>query len=295
MLEMRTVSNGLHARDRYALTELAHRVRRHVVRMTTGGGCFLGASLSCTDVLVHLYQRVLCISPATVHHPDRDVLLLSKGHDVPALYGVLAELGYFERELLDRHLEPYSGLYWHPNRKVPGVEFHSGSLGHLLSVGIGVALDARLRGSASRSFVILGDGECDEGSVWEGLLVASAARLDNLVAVVDRNGIQANARTEELVPLEPFADKWRAFGWEVIECDGHDFNALERAFGRLPIRRGSPTVVIAHTVRGKGIPSIERRIDRWFVRVTSAERDALLDELDGHGPATLASETIVAR
>jgi transketolase len=295
MLEMRTVSNGLHARDRYALTELAHRVRRHVVRMTTGGGCFLGASLSCTDVLVHLYQRVLCISPATVHHPDRDVLLLSKGHDVPALYGLLAELGYFERELLDRHLEPYSGLYWHPNRKIPGVEFHSGSLGHLLSVGIGVALEARLRGSPARAFVVLGDGECDEGSVWEGLLVASAARLDNLVAVVDRNGIQANARTEDLLPLEPFADKWRAFGWEVVECNGHDFDALERALARVPVRNGAPTVVIAHTVRGKGIPSIERRVDRWFVRVTSAERDALLAELDGQGPATLASETIVAR
>jgi transketolase len=295
MLEMRTVSNGLHARDRYALTELAHRVRRHVVRMTTGGGCFLGASLSCTDVLVHLYQRVLCISPATVHHPDRDVLLLSKGHDVPALYGLLAELGYFERELLDRHLEPYSGLYWHPNRKIPGVEFHSGSLGHLLSVGIGVALEARLRGSPARAFVVLGDGECDEGSVWEGLLVASAARLDNLVAVVDRNGIQANARTEDLLPLEPFADKWRAFGWEVVECNGHDFDALARALARVPVRNGAPTVVIAHTVRGKGIPSIERRVDRWFVRVTSAERDALLAELDGQGPATLASETIVAR
>ena len=179
---------------------LALRVREHIIRMATGGGCFIGASLSCADLLVHLYTRVLRISPETLSSPDRDVLLLSKGHDVPALYGTLAELGYFPKERLQNHLKTSDSIYWHPNRDVPGIEFHSGSLGHCLSVGIGVALDAKLRGSGARTFVVLGDGECDEGSVWEALLVASAHKLDNLVAIVDRNVFQANVKTEDSHP-----------------------------------------------------------------------------------------------
>ncbi len=194
---------------------LALRVREHVVRLATGGGCFLGASLSCTDLLVHLYTQVLRCAPTRTSDPDRDYLLLSKGHDVPALYGVLAELGYFAKERLARHLTHADHVYWHPNRQVPGIEFHSGSLGHLLSVGLGIALDMRLRRQASRVFVILGDGELDEGSVWEACLAAGAHGLDNLTAIVDRNGFQANCATEELIPLEPLADKFAAFGCAV--------------------------------------------------------------------------------
>src|SRR5262245_44417599 len=154
--------------------QLALKVREHVIRMAGGGGCFLGASLSCTDLIVHLYTSVLNVSAARVNDPARDYLMLSKGHDVPALYATLAELGWFSTSRLARHLDPDDDLYWHPNRNVPGVEFHSGSLGHLLSVGAGVAYDMRRAGKGNRVFVILGDGECDEGSVWEACLVASA-------------------------------------------------------------------------------------------------------------------------
>src|SRR5262249_12147978 len=152
--------------------------------------------------------------------PDRDYLFLSKGHDVPALYATLAELGYLDPARLERHLDPKDSIYWHPNRNVPGVEFHSGSLGHLLSVALGVALDITLVGGSNRVYVVLGDGELNEGSVWEACLVAAALRIKNLVAIVDRNGCQANARTEDLVPLEPLADKFRAFGWDCRSVDG---------------------------------------------------------------------------
>lgn len=277
------------------LRAIALRVREHIVRMATGGGCFIGASLSCADLLVHLYTRVLRISPTSLSDPGRDYLLLSKGHDVPALYGTLAELGFLARERLSKHLDPDDHLYWHPNRHVPGVEFHSGSLGHLLAVSIGIALDIRLCRAENRVFVVLGDGELDEGSVWEGMLVASAQRLDNLVAIVDRNEFQANVRTEELVPLEPLEDKFRSFGWSVRTVDGHDFSALDEALCRLPYERGRPTAIVARTVRGKGLPSIERRADRWFVDFTPQEVESLLAELHGQARAELTSDTLIVR
>jgi transketolase len=263
--------------------------------MATRGGCFVGASLSCADLLVYLYARVLRVRPDTVDDPARDYLLLSKGHDVPALYGTLAELGFFERARLANHLSTSDSIYWHPNRRVPGVEFHSGSLGHLLSVGIGVALDAKMRNSPSRVFVVLGDGELDEGSVWESLLVASALRLDNLVAIVDRNELQANVRTEDLVPLEPLEDKLAAFGTSPCTIDGHSFVDLEAAFATLPYTPGKPTAIVARTVRGKGLPSIEGRADRWFVDFSEAEVAMLLEELHGGASATLTSETRMVR
>ena len=178
------------------LAALALRVREHIIRMSTDGGCFIGASLSCADLLVYLYGEVLRITPGSLDDQGRDYLFLSKGHDVPALYGTLAELGFIERERLKNHLSPNDHIYWHPNRSVPGVEFHSGSLGHLLSVAAGVAIDIRLRKGTNRVFVILGDGELNEGSIWEGLLVAGAKQLDNLVIVVDRNEFQGETYLE---------------------------------------------------------------------------------------------------
>jgi transketolase len=263
--------------------------------MATNGGCFLGASLSCTDLLVYLYDRVLRVSPERLQDPDRDTLLLSKGHDVPALYGTLAELGFMSTSRLGNHLDPDDVIYWHPNRGVPGVEFHSGSLGHLLSVGAGIATDIKLRGGDNRVFVILGDGECDEGSVWEAALVAGAHKLDNLVAIMDRNGFQANVATEELIPLEPLAPKWEAFGWRVARVNGHDFDQLDRAFAELPLGHGKPSVVIADTVRNKGLPSIEGKADRWFVKLTPAEVEQLLAELHGGLSRELTSEVQVVR
>ena len=283
------------ALDEPALAACALRVREHVVRMAGGGGCFIGASLSCADLLVYLYERVLRLAPSTLSDPDRDYLLLSKGHDVPALYGVLAELGYLEPARLLRHLDPADRISWHPNRAVPGVEFHAGSLGHLLAVGAGIALEARLTGGPSRVFVVLGDGELDEGSVWEAALVASAYQLDNLVAIIDRNGFQANIETESLVPLEPLADKLAAFGFAVRTVDGHSFEALDGAFAELPASRGRPTAVIARTVRGRGLPSIEARADRWFMRLSPAEVEALVAELHGGPRAGLDGEGLVVR
>lgn len=282
----------MNRRDR---TELALKVREHVVRMTRGGGCFLGASLSCTDILVHLYTSVLRASPATVADPDRDYLLLSKGHDVPALYGTLAELGWMEPRRLARHLDPDDALYWHPNRAIPGVEFHSGSLGHLLAVGAGLAYDAKSRGGPSRVFVVLGDGELDEGSVWEATLVSAALGLDNLVAIVDRNHFQANCATEELIPLEPIAPKFESFGWRALRVNGHDFAQLDRAFAELPLAQGRPTVVVADTVRNKGLPSLEGKADRWFVRLSPPEVEQLIAELHGAASAPLTSQPLVVR
>ena len=278
-----------------ALEAQALRVREHVIRMATKGGCFLGASLSCTDLLVYLYDRVLRVSPERLQDPDRDYLLLSKGHDVPALYGLLAERGYFPTKRLGKHLATDDHIYWHPNRAIPGVEFHSGSLGHLLAVGAGIATDARLRGADTRVVVILGDGELNEGSVWETALVAAAHRLDNLIAIVDRNEFQANTRTEDLIPLEPLTHKWAAFGWNVDTTDGHDFHALESTFRAMRADAGRPTAIIARTVRGKGLPSIEGRADRWFCNVSAAEVEALLAELAGAGRAELTAAPLMVR
>jgi len=281
--------------EQQELKELAHRVRRHVVRMATDGGCFIGASLSCVDVLAYLYRHWLRISNAKLDDPQRDYLLLSKGHDVPALYGLFVELGFLESHRLANHLKTGDHIYWHPNRNIPGVEFHSGSLGHLLSVGVGIALDIKLCRGKGRVVVILGDGELNEGSVWEAVLVAAAKRLDNLIVVVDRNGFQANLATEALIPLEPLADKFAAFGWETLRLDGHDFEDLEAGFALIPRRLGQPTAIIADTVRGRGLPSIAARADRWFCNFSAAEIEQLLEELEGHRLAVIDSDIIVAR
>lgn len=274
---------------------LALRVREHIIRMATDGGCFIGASLSCADLVVYLYKHVLKVSPATLKDPSRDYFFLSKGHDVPALYGTLAELGFFERERLMNHLKTNDHIYWHPNRNIPGVEFYSGSLGHLLSVAMGVAFDIRMRRGTNRVFVLLGDGELDEGSVWEASLVAAAYKLDNLIAIVDRNEFQANVRTEELIPIEPLEKKFEAFGWSVRRINGHSFEQMEEAFAAFPLHAGKPNVIIAETVRGKGLPSIERQANRWFVNFSHDEVEALLKELHGEARATLTSETLVVR
>jgi transketolase len=244
----------------------------------------VGAALSCADVMVTLYKRVLNVTAANLGDPARDYFFLSKGHAAPALYATLVEVGLLDADRLGRHLEPGDWVYWHPNPKIPGVEFHSGSLGHMLPLAVGVALDCRLAGQSNRVVVLTGDGELDEGSNWEACLLASAYQLDNLTIVVDRNGFQANMRTEELIPLEPLAAKFEAFGCQVVSVDGHDQDALEAAFGRLPFAPGKPSVVVAQTVRGRGLPSLEERADRWFCTLDRVEVAALLDELHRSQP-----------
>lgn len=295
--ELKTVEAG---QTRFASNELADRlgamalkVRQHVIRMSAGGGCFIGASLSCVDLMVYLYAEVIRKTTGE----DRDFLFLSKGHDVPALYGTLVEMGLLDVSRLGNHLSTSDNIYWHPNRAVPGVEFHSGSLGHLPSVAAGVAMDCKLRGTDNRVVVITGDGELNEGSVWETLLVANAHGLGNLTVVVDRNQFQANVRTEDLIPLEPLADKFEAFGCAVRRVDGHDFGGLQTAFGEV-WGEGSVDkvkVIIADTVRGKGLPSIEARADRWFCAFSDVEVAGLLQELEGVHRATIESESMVVR
>lgn len=277
------------------LKQRAYNVREHIIRMSRDGGCFIGASLSCADLIVYLYDSYLNITKDTLKDPNRDYFFLSKGHDVPALYGTFAEIGWIEKDRLKNHLKPNDFIYWHPNRNIPGIEFHSGSLGHLLSVAIGVALDCKMRKQTNKVVVVLGDGELNEGTIWEGALVAAAKKLDNLVAVVDRNQFQANIRTEELIPLESIEKKFEAFGWNAHRVNGHDFEAMDITFKSVKLGKGKPNVVIADTVRGKGLPSIEARADRWFVNFKHDEIDMLLKELHGEEAAKLTSETIVAR
>lgn len=277
------------------LEESTLRVRERIIKLATDGGCFLGASLSCADLVVYLYTHFLNISPETLDDPTRDYLFLSKGHDVPALYATFAELGWLPEARLQNHLKSHDSIYWHPNRAVPGIEFHSGSLGHLLPVAAGVAYDCKLRQQSNRVVVITGDGELNEGSNWEAILVAQAYRLDNLLVIVDRNGFQANVRTEELLPLEPLADKFRAFGCTTQRVDGHDFTALDAALATVPFAADRPSVLVADTVRGRGLPSIEQRADRWFCNFSAAEAAQLLDELHGTRQADLQSEALIVR
>ncbi len=277
------------------LNQLSLRVREHIIQMTVGGGCFIGASLSCVEIITYLYAVHLCIDKHDVKNEDRDFLFLSKGHDVPALYGTLAELGFFERKRLANHLLTTDFIYWHPNRNIPGVEFHSGSLGHLPAVAAGVALDLKIKQKDNRVVVITGDGELNEGTVWETLLVANAYKLDNLTLIIDRNQFQANVRTEDLIPLEPLVDKFLAFGCTVLRIDGHDYLALDAALQQTKHSSGKVNVIIADTVRGKGLPSIEAKADRWFCAFTAEEAEKLKDELHGEESVSLHSETLIVR
>lgn len=275
------------------LEDFALRVRQHIIPMATQGGCFLGASLSAVDLLTFLYVNHLHIDQSTLQDPDRDYLFLSKGHDVPALYGIFVELGWINKKRLANHLSTNDHVYWHPNRHIPGVEFHSGSLGQLPSVSIGVAMDIKLRGGNNRVYCVMGDGELNEGSCWEAFLVAHAYQLNNLTFIIDRNQFQANMATEDLIPLESLVEKFEAFGLHTQRINGHDFNQLNSAFNQVDSER--PQVVICDTVRGKGLPSIEARADRWFCNFSEKEIQELMDELVSGQEANLTAEKLVVR
>jgi transketolase len=253
------------------LAELARDVRRADLEMVAHAKLgHIGSDYSVTDILVTLYGAVLNLDPREPHAPDRDRFILSKGHSAGALYAVLAHCGFFAVAELDTFMEPLSPLNGHPNRtKVPGVETNTGPLGHGFPVAVGCALAAQLQGSPSRTYIVLGDGELQEGSNWEAAMTASHYGLANLTAVIDRNGLQQGASTEETKQLEPLADKWTSFGWEVRECDGHDYAALIEAVRRSTT--GSPVCVIAHTTKGKGVSFMEDRVE-WHHKVPSEEQ-----------------------
>lgn len=223
----------------------------------SAGRGHVGSTFSLIEILRVLYDDVLRFRAAEPEWPDRDRLILSKGHGCLALYVMLAEHGFFSRDHLLTQCKHGALLGGHPDRHTPGVEASTGALGHGLSIGIGMALAARMQHRPSRVFVVMGDGEINEGAVWEGAMAAAKHGLDNLVAVIDYNKLQSYGPVGEILPLEPLANKWRAFGFEPVEIDGHDVDQLREAFARLPLAPRRPSVIIAHTVKGRGIDFAE--------------------------------------
>jgi transketolase len=243
----------------HGLDERSRYLRRLVVRALDGGGRgHIGSSMSLIEMLRVLYDDVLRFRADEPRWAGRDRMILSKGHGCLALYVLLADKGFFGLDELDTFCRRDSILGGHPEAgKVPGVEASTGALGHGLSVGLGMALALRARKSDARVFVAMGDGEINEGSVWEAAMCAGKHRVDSLTALVDYNKIQSAGPTREIQDLEPLADKWRAFGFAVAEVDGHDVAALRETYARLPFAAGKPSAVICHTVKGKGIPFAE--------------------------------------
>jgi len=247
--------------------ELAWKIRRHGIEMThISHGSHIGAILSVADIVAVLYTDVVNADPNNPKMDTRDRVILSKGHAGAAIYAALAERGFFPVDVLKTHYANGSILSGHVSHKgVPGVELSTGSLGHGLSVGVGMAYAAKKDKKGHRVYVILGDGECDEGAIWEAALVSHHFQLDNLIAVIDHNKMQSLDFCENTIALEPFRDKWKAFGWNVIEIDGHNHDELRTAFSNAKEMKGRPTVIIANTVKGKGISFMENNI-LWHYR-----------------------------
>jgi transketolase len=239
-----------------------------------------GGSLSCVDILNVLYNQVMNVSPETINSPDRDRYVHSKGHSVEALYTVLADRGFFPRAELDTLCKAGSHFVGHPTRKVPGIEQNTGALGHGLPVAVGMALAAKLDGRSYRVYTTMGDGELTEGSVWEASMSAAHYQLDNLVAIVDRNTLQISGRTENVMSLDPLEDRFAAFGFAVRHVDGNDVAALADLFAQVPFAPGKPNLVLAHTVKGKGVSFIEDQVT-WHHHVpTDQEFATALGELE---------------
>ncbi|HVY62008.1 MAG TPA: transketolase [Planctomycetota bacterium] len=263
--------------------ELARAIRVDVVQMVARvKASHVGTCFSMADILGVLYTGVLRVDPARPDWPDRDRLVLSKGHGGAALYAALAETGFYPRDWLDTYCLDGSKLAGHICHKgVPGVEVSTGSLGHGMPIACGFALAQKRDARPARTFLILSDGECDEGSTWEGALFAPHHKLDNLVAIVDYNKIQSFGSVKEVLDLEPFGAKWRAFGWAVREVDGHDPDAVRAALTEVPLEPGRPTAIIAHTVKGKGVSYMENQL-AWHYKSPDPEQLArALAELGG--------------
>ena len=262
------------------LTAMARELRRDIVEMIFKAGTgHPGGSLSEIDILTALYCRVLRYNPHDPAWPERDRFILSKGHACPGLYAVLARSGYFPREELWTFRQIDSRLQGHAHPMTPGVEMNSGSLGQGLSFSIGAALAARIDKKSYRVYALLGDGECDEGQVWEAAMAAAHYKLDNLTAFVDRNRIQNDRFTSEVMELEPLPAKWRAFGWRTLEIEGHDMAQILEAVGKAQKTRGRPTVIIAHTVKGKGVSFMEDNPDFHGKAPTKEEFEQAMQEL----------------
>jgi transketolase len=264
------------------LKEMAKKLRRHVIIMTaTAGSGHPGGSLSAADIITALYFKVLRHNPENPQWSERDRFILSKGHAAPILYAALAEAGYFPVAELATLRKLDSRLQGHTDRKfTPGVEMSAGSLGMGLSFAIGVALAARLDSKTYWTYVLLSDGECEEGQTWEAALSAAHFKLDNLTAVVDCNGMQLSGWTRDIMNLEPFTRKWQAFGWHTIDIDGHDFDQILSACQRAEKIKGKPTVIIARTIKGKGVSFMENNVAFHGKAPTWEEAERALKELE---------------
>jgi transketolase len=266
------------------LHKLAWHMRTDILEMIAKAASgHPGGSLSAIDLITTLYYAVLRHDPKNPTWADRDRFILSKGHAAPALYAVLGEQGYFDKALFSTLRQLGSPLQGHPELgKLAGVEASTGSLGQGLSLGLGMAEGARINKSEARVFVLTGDGELDEGQVWEAAMYAGAHKLDNVVAIVDVNKQQLDNSTDKILPLEPLADKWRAFNWHVIEIDGHDFEQILKAYHEAAATKGKPTCILAHTIKGKGVSFMENQ-NEWHGAAPNEDQLAkALAELAGY-------------
>lgn len=263
--------------------DLARAIRVDVLRMVhRANSSHIGSCFSVADLLAVLYGRILRVDPLQPYKSDRDRFILSKGHACAALYAALAAKGFFPRDWLSNFYLDGSNLPGHATHTVRGVEVSTGSLGHGLSIGCGMALAGKQQPDPFRVFTLLSDGECDEGSVWEAILFAAHHRLENLVAIVDANGIQSLGRVNDVLDLDPLAEKWRACRWSVREIDGHNIAEIESTFACVPFERGAPSCIIAHTTKGRGVAFMEDDL-LWHYRAPDEQEFAqALAEL---GPA----------
>lgn len=264
-----------------SLTEQCRQLRRDMLTMISAAGSgHPGGCLSSAEILTVLYFDVLRIDPKQPDDPARDRFILSKGHAAPALYCALARRGYFDPALLPTLRTLGSPLQGHPHmERLPGLDCSSGSLGQGLSVANGLALAAKRQGLSYRTYCLMGDGEIQEGQVWEAAMTAAHFGLDNVCAIIDDNGVQLDGLTRDIMNVEPVADKFRAFGWNVIETDGHDLRGLRHAFYLAESVQGRPSLILAHTVKGKGVSFMEGQ-PAWHGRApTRAELDAALAEV----------------
>jgi len=263
------------------LEALARRVRRSSIQMVYDAGLgHPGGDLSAADILVTLYFGVLNVDPGDAGAAGRDRFIMSKGHCSASLYSTLAFKGFFPEKDLAEFMAPLSRLNGHPNRtELPGVEANTGPLGHGLPIAVGAALAAKMDGAPWRTFVLTGDGELQEGSNWEAIMAAAHYHLDNLTVIVDRNGIQQGGPTEDILAVEPLAEKFRAFGWQVRETNGHDCAALLDVFRAVPFEAGSPSCILAKTTKGKGVSFMENRAEWHHGVPNEAQLAAALREL----------------
>jgi len=261
---------------------LARSIREETLKMVhAANASHIGTGLSMADILAVLYSGVLRVDSKRPDWPERDRLVVSKGHGAAALYAALAHAGFFPRERLATFCQDGSPFAGHVSYGVPGVDFSTGSLGHGLSLAAGVALGFKLDGKPGRAFAILSDGECDEGSIWEAALFAPHHGLDNLVAIIDYNKIQSFGTVKEVLDLEPFADKWAAFRWSVEVLDGHDHEALAGALAKIPRETGKPTLILAHTVKGKGVQFMENKLLWHYKSPDKAQLEQAIAEVKG--------------